>query len=182
MGVSIVKKFVRVLACAGTLAAAMLFTGGAGADASGASTVPPILVPPPGNELIASFAAHGVQVYKCTNGSFVFVEPAANLIGFSPVLDGVQTTIHFRGPSWESTDDGSLVEAQVVASSPVPGSIAELLLKSTSNRGNGIFGKVTFVQRLKTKGGLAPVGVCTDGQTIGVKYTAEYRFFAPTNI
>jgi len=176
------KRFLRVLACAGTLAAAMLFTGGAGANASGSSAVPPILVPPPGNELIATFAAQGVQVYKCTNGSFVFVEPAANLIGFSPLLDSVQTTIHFRGPSWESTDDGSLVEAAVVASSPVPGSIAELLLKSTLNRGKGIFGKVTFVQRLKTKGGLAPVGACTDGQTAGVKYTAEYRFFAPVGV
>ncbi|HZM83400.1 MAG TPA: DUF3455 domain-containing protein [Candidatus Limnocylindrales bacterium] len=176
------KKFLCVLACAGMLGAAMLFTGGAGANAAGTSPVPPILVPPPGNELIATFAAQGVQVYKCANGSFVFLEPAANLIGFSPLLDSIQTTIHFRGPSWESTDDGSLVEAQVVAVSPVPGSIPELLLKSTLNRGNGIFGKVTFIQRLKTKGGVAPVGGCTDGDTVGVKYTAEYRFFAPVGV
>lgn len=176
------KKVLRALACAGALAVALMATGGAGANASGPSQVPPVLVPPPGNQLIASFAAQGVQVYKCTNGSFVFLEPAANLIGFSPLLDSVQTTIHFRGPSWQSTDDGSLVEAQVIASSPVPGSIAELLLKSTLNRGNGIFGKVTFIQRLKTKGGLAPVGGCVDGQTVGVRYTAEYRFFAPVGV
>jgi hypothetical protein len=50
------------------------------------------------------------------------------------------TAVYFRGPSGESTDDGSLVEATVVASSPVPGSIPQLLLQATRNRGDGVFG------------------------------------------
>jgi hypothetical protein len=85
--------------------------------------------------------------------------------------------IHFRGPSWESIRDGSLVEARTVASSPVEGAIPQLLLQKTRTRGTGIFGDVTFVQRLDTVGGLAPTTRCMDGQTQGVPYTAEYRFF-----
>jgi hypothetical protein len=55
-----------------------------------------------------------------------------------------------------------------------------LLLKAATNRGDGIFGKVSYIQRLNTSGGLAPAGACTDGKTTGVPYTAKYRFFTPT--
>jgi hypothetical protein len=61
----------------------------------------------------------------------------------------------------------------------VPGSIAQLLLQASKNRGAGLFGKVTYVQRLATSGGAAPTGSCTDGQTSGVPYRAEYRFYVP---
>jgi hypothetical protein len=44
-------------------------------------------------------------------------------------------------------------------------------------RGDGIFGSVTYVQRLDTTGGLAPATACADGQTRGIPYTAEYRFY-----
>ena len=87
--------------------------------------------------------------------------------------------IHFRGPSWESTNDGSLVEGEVEARSDVPGSIPQLLLHSKGNRGDGVLGRVSYIQRLNTSGGVKPADPCTSGQTIGVKYQAEYRFFAP---
>jgi hypothetical protein len=154
--------------------AALLATGVSGAESS---TVPPNLNPPPGHVLIGEFAAKGVQIYRCTSGTWQFVEPAASLIGTSRQVP-FHLVIHFRGPSWQSVEDGSLVEARVVASSPVAGSIAQLLLESTVTRGDGLFGKVTFVQRLATSGGAAPAGACADGQIEGVKYQAQYRFFA----
>ena len=111
----------------------------------------------------------------------MFVEPAASLVGTAKGNKGPQTVIHFRGPSWQSSVDGSLVEGTVVASSPVPGSIAELLVKSTRNQGDGgIFSRVSFVQRLATSGGVAPApGPCATGTVTGVQYTAVYRFFVP---
>jgi len=127
---------------------------------------------PPGNRLIAAMDGVGVQVYQCTDGAWTFLEPVARLSDPSPDV------IHFRGPSWESIRDGSLVEAATVASSPVPGAIPQLLLQATRTRGTGIFGSVTYVQRLDTAGGLAPTTRCLSGQTQGVPYTAEYRFFA----
>ncbi len=126
---------------------------------------------PPGNRLVARLDGQGVQVYQCNAGGWAFLEPVAQL------SDGTSTAIHFRGPSWESPQDGSLVEAATVASSPVAGAIPELLLQATGTRGDGIFGNVTYVQRLDTTGGLAPTTSCADGQTRGVPYTAEYRFY-----
>jgi hypothetical protein len=145
------------------------------------SSVPPVLVPPPGNSLVAAFGAAGVQIYRCTGTEWVFVEPAASLVGTAKGSKGPQTVIHFRGPSWQSSVDGSLVEGAVVASSPVPGSIAELLVQSTRNQGDGgIFSRVSFVQRLATSGGVAPApGPCATGTITGVPYLAVYRFFAP---
>jgi hypothetical protein len=60
-----------------------------------------------------------------------------------------------------------------------PGAIPELLLKSTANRGTGLFGSVDFIQRLNTKGGVAPAGSCADGAQTAVPYSADYRFYAP---
>jgi hypothetical protein len=80
-------------------------------------------------------------------------------------------------PCWESTWDGSLVTGTAVASSPVTGSIPQLLLQAASHRGTGIFGAVTYIQRLNTSGGAAPATACVAGQTRAVPYTAEYRFY-----
>jgi hypothetical protein len=140
---------------------------------------PAALAPPAGNTLSSVFRAHGVQVYQCAAGAWTFLEPAASLTGHraNPPSFLRLSVLHFRGPSWESADDGSLVTATAVANSPVPGSIPELLLKAATNRGDGLFGAVTYVQRLSTTGGAAPTGPCTGAATKGVPYTAEYRFF-----
>jgi hypothetical protein len=171
------------VACAGLLAAALV----AGPIASATETkagapqptvVPPELVPPAGATLSSIFAATGVQLYRCTGGAWAFVEPVATLTATrGPRVP--HTAIHFRGPSWQSAVDGSLVEATVLASVPRPGTIAWLLLESkpTTRVNNGVFGRVTFIQRLSTVGGVAPTGACTDGREAGVRYGAEYRFF-----
>jgi hypothetical protein len=155
--------------------------GGAELIAPGARAVPPAIEVPPGQTLTGDFLGAGVQVYRCTAGAWTFVEPAANLAGWTRSPDHFATAVHFRGPSWESAEDGSLVEAKAIASSPVQGSIPQLLLQATSNRGDGVFGRVSYLQRLATRGGAAPAGACTDGQTTGVRYRAEYRFFTPAS-
>ena len=170
-----------VLLSSGLIAAS--FVGGGKATASttpravaaeraGDDSVPAVIQVPPGNRLVADLDAQGVQVYTCTAGTWAFLEPVAQL------HDQSQAVIHFRGPSWESTNDGSLVEAETVASSPVVGAIPQLLLRGTLTRGSGIFGNVTYVQRLDTVGGVKPSTTCMNGQTQGVPYTAKYRFFA----
>jgi len=162
------------LGIAGATGSGVATAAPAGAPAAGGTTsgsIPPEIQVPPGNRLTAKFAARGVQVYQCTAGAWAFLEPAAALSDWGPAA------IHFRGPSWESIRDGSLVTGKVIASSPVPGSIPQLLLQATSNRGTGVFGAVTYIQRLDTAGGAAPTTACTDGQTQGVPYTAEYRFY-----
>jgi hypothetical protein len=166
---------VGLVGAAGSSSAAPAAAGGAAlaADATSYDPVPSAIRVPPGNRLVARLDAQGVQVYQCTAGAWGFLEPVAALSDRSPA----DATIHFRGPSWESIRDGSLVEATTIASSPVVGSIPQLLLQATRTRGDGIFGSVTYVQRLNTTGGVIPTTACTDGQTRGVPYTAEYRFY-----
>ncbi|MDP9799657.1 hypothetical protein J2S43_008169 [Catenuloplanes nepalensis] len=143
----------------------------------GGPRIPQEIAVPAGNRLIGTMAARGQQVYTCTAGAWVFTEPVATMTG--RVNNRPVTAIHFKGPQWESIDDGSLVSATSQASSPVTGSIAQLLLKATPAAGsNGVFGKVTFIHRLATSGGAAPAGACTDGTRLGVAYRAEYRFYA----
>jgi Protein of unknown function (DUF3455) len=192
------------IVAAGVLAGALLTTSGSPASAvSGAhpilrissvqraapahlnrraaDAVPPGLRPPTGNTLSAKFVGAGVQVYQCsTAGAWVFLEPAANLVSRARGASGIQRAIHYKGPTWESTTDGSLVQGTTIASSPVAGSIPQLLLRATANRGTGIFGPVTYINRLNTRGGAAPTSSCTSGQTIGVPYTAQYLFYVPS--
>jgi hypothetical protein len=141
--------------------------------------VPATLVPPAGNVLTSVFKAKGVQVYGCTAGAWALIEPAASLTGIT--LDPVRpaTAIHFRGPSWQSDSDGTLVEgmAPVSAPSATPNSIPQLLITAKTTRGTGVFGGVTFIQRLATTGGIAPARACTAGETAAVSYRADYRFF-----
>jgi hypothetical protein len=171
---------------AGVLAGALLATsGGAASAASGpqpspqaTDSVPSGLQPPAGNVLSAQFAGAGVQVYQCSAaGAWAFLEPAANLTGYAKGVPGIQSAIHYKGPTWESTNDGSLVQGTAVASSAVAGSIPQLLLQASANRGTGIFGSVTYINRLDTSGGAAPTSSCTSGQTIGVPYKARYLFY-----
>ena len=92
--------------------------------------------------------------------------------------------------TWQSSFDTSKVWAVAAghidggtdpASCPNKGAIQCLLLKSVGNQqgptGGGLLDKVSFVQRLNTKGGSAPTSACTVGQTQLQGYTADYYFF-----
>ncbi|MFD3584573.1 DUF3455 domain-containing protein [Streptomyces sp. NPDC058683] len=144
------------------------------------TSIPPQLQVPAGNEKIAEFDAQGVQTYACTDGAWTFVEPAATL---SDPRDWRHrpVALHSRGPVWVSTVDGSAVNASAVPGASVPRdkAVPELLLKATANRGSGVFGSVSYVQRLNTRGGLAPTGSCSQGAQAGVPYSATYDFYAP---
>ncbi|MEV6300312.1 DUF3455 domain-containing protein [Actinoplanes sp. NPDC051861] len=147
----------------------------------GKPTVPAELAPPAGNVVDSVFKARGVQIYGCQNAVWTLIEPAATLTGvrLSPVKK--VTALHFRGPSWQSDQDGSLLEGDgasaVRAPSSTPNSIPQLRITAKLTRGDGVFGKVTYIQRLDTKGGIAPAGACSGTATTAVPYTAVYRFF-----
>jgi hypothetical protein len=177
----------RLTLAAGSLAvagAALLVSASAGQatthhPALGSPVVPPELKVPAGNKPVAVLGAKGVQTYTCTDGAWKFLEPAATLWNKHDAWKKT-VALHSRGPVWVSTVDGSAVNATVVASLARKGAVPELLLKASATRGDGVFGKVSYVQRLQTEGGLAPTGTCTGTAQIGVPYSATYMFYAPT--
>ena len=86
-------------------------------------------------------------------------------------------------PTWEALDGSRLTGARVAsAAAPDGKSIPWLLLRSTSSVGAGLFGDVTWVQRLDTVGGAAPATGC-DAEHLGaevmVPYRADYFFYHP---
>jgi hypothetical protein len=129
---------------------------------------------PKGNKLVATLEARGVQVYQCIDKAWTLLEPDATLKDGDEVV-----ALHSRGPIWVSTVDGSAVNAAAVPGASVQrdGAVPELLLKAAATRGDGVFGKVTFVQRLDTLGGLAPAGTCLPGTQVSSPYEAKYTFF-----
>jgi hypothetical protein len=151
--------------------------GGYGVD----PRMPDALDPPAGHVLHAVLKARGVQVYQCRSGAWALLEPAASLTGVTVGPVKKVNALHFRGPSWQSDQDGSLLEGDpegvVRVPSEHPDSIPQLRIRARTTRGDGTFGKVTWVQRIDTVGGLAPARSCTSG-TVAVPYRAVYRFFA----
>jgi hypothetical protein len=146
--------------------------------------VPPALQVPAGQELVWDVVGIGVQIYDCKPSAtdpnvsvWTFREPAAGLYHGRRLVG-----IHFRGPTWESFD-GSSVVGVAVASAPAPraGAIPWLLLQAVTNQGDGVLANVDYIQRLQTKGGIAPTGPCdpTQDGTLSVPYRARYLFYAP---
>ncbi|WP_229074072.1 DUF3455 domain-containing protein [Actinoplanes sp. DH11] len=147
----------------------------------GEPVVPPELAPPAGHVVHAVLKARGVQVYGCTTGAWTLIEPAASLTGVQNRPAKRVTVLHFRGPSWQSDQDGSLVEGDgttaVRAPSAHPASIPQLRITAKLTRGPGLLGNITYIQRLDTVGGVAPAGACSGSATTAVSYRAVYRFF-----
>ena len=134
-------------------------------------------------KVVASFVGIGKQVYDCNAAgtAFTFREPVAGLLS-----RGVQAAIHGKGPFWASFD-GSHVNGAVVKAVPPPApsdpnkNVAWVLLSGTQPTLNttGVFSNVKFIQRLDTRGGVAPTGTCVAPKTVAVDYTANYVFWAP---
>jgi hypothetical protein len=135
---------------------------------------------PQGNRVAFHAYAIGVQIYRWNGTSWTFVEPVATLFADADYHDKVG--IHYAGPTWESNNGGKVVAMRMADCSPDPTAIPWLLLRTVTNDGPGIFGSVTYVQRVNTKGGLAPTA---PGASIGavaeVPYTTEYYFYRARN-
>jgi hypothetical protein len=142
---------------------------------------PKALRPPKGQTLILHLHGKGNQIYVCQGAAGVyawkFKAPDAKLFGESGELAGS----HFAGPTWEG-NDGSRVIAQVAASVPSPrsGSIPWLLLTAIGRDDKGIMARVQSIQRLDTKGGVAPSAGCSAANKnteTAVPYEADYYFY-----
>ena len=122
--------------------------------------------------------AIGVQIYRWNGTAWTLVAPSANLYANADYTGKIGT--HYEGPRWRS-NSGSLVQAARVPNTgctPDSSAIAWLLLKRVTNEGHGIFGDVTYIQRVATSGGLAPTAPGTvGGEEKRVPYTAEYYFY-----
>lgn len=164
--------------------------------------VPPSLEVPAGHEVyLAGFAA-GTQNYVCVATaaglSWRFLGPQATLFLAFRGEPRQQIVTHFLSPdpmaaarpTWQHSFDSSRVWGRVLASSSdsayvAPGAIPWLLLEAAGAAAGPLGGRqlarTTFIQRVNTSGGIAPVTGCSDGAHVGtqalVPYTTDYLFY-----
>lgn len=131
---------------------------------------------PAGHRLSYHTYALGVQRYRWNGTAWAFVEPVARLFANETYRGEVGT--HYAGPAWESNSGSKVVAARINGCSVDPTAIDWLLLQAVSNEGNGPFRRVTYIQRVNTVGGKAPIapGSIT-GAIVDVPYTTEYYFY-----
>ena len=119
---------------------------------------------------------NGVQNYTWANASWVPTGPIADSYSDSNYQGKVGT--HHGGPTWISNSGGLVIGKKEYECSADPNSIAWLRLRADEVDGPGMFSDTTFIQRLNTSDGKAPVVPGSyDGEPVSVPYTAEFFFY-----
>lgn len=154
------------------------------APAYSQTALPAAVQVPAGNSVALETVGVGEITYQCrakkdAAGQFewVFVGPAASLND----RGGKQIGKYYGPPAtWEALDGSKLTGAQVAVAPNAPGSIPLQLVKGNPAMGSGAMTGVTYIQRVDTKGGVAPATPCTAGNVDAketVKYQADYIFY-----
>jgi hypothetical protein len=107
---------------------------------------------------------------------WVFVAPVATLYTGDRKMAGK----YYAGPTWEAADGSKVTGKQVAVAPAAPGNIPLQLVKADPAMGQGAMQGVTYIQRLNTKGGVAPAANCdmaSKGQRRQVGYEADYVFY-----
>jgi hypothetical protein len=129
-----------------------------------------------GHKVAFQVYAEGVQIWRWNGQAWVFVKPEAVL--YSSGIDEGIVGIHYAGPTWESASGSYVVAAVIDRATPNANSIPWLLLGALDSDGPGIFDGITYIQRVNTRGGIAPAeGGDFVGEEARVPYTADYYFY-----
>src|SRR5262245_45399250 len=198
-------SFLRYLLTAGFVVAALVQA--AYAQFLSVPPVPPAIQVQAGNIPFLEGHAVGTQNYVClpsgSGFSWTFFGPQATLfltLKFFNSAIQQQITTHFLSPNpdesgtpratWQSSLDTSAVWARAIASSTdssfvAPGAIPWLLPQVVGAEhgptGGAFLTQTTFIHRLNTSGGVAPLTGCGESENVGatalVPYTADYFFY-----
>jgi hypothetical protein len=138
----------------------------------------PDAVTPKGVKAAMTLTGSGPLGYECknTDGKFAWAGPVPN----AKLTDkaGKDVGKYVAGPKWELADGSTVTGKQVAVSPAAAGSIPLQLVEASG--GTKQFAGVTHIQRINTKGGVAPSDAC-DAKSVGTKkevgYSADYVFF-----
>jgi hypothetical protein len=107
----------------------------------------------------------------------VLIGPDAKLMDRS----GKQVGKYYGPPAtWESMDGSKLTATQIAVAPNSTGNIPLQLVKGNPAMGSGAMSGVTYIQRVDTRGGVAPAMPCAAGNMGAkqvVKYQADYIFY-----
>lgn len=146
---------------------------------------PSAIAVPAGNTLAMTALGTGELAYECKAKAdmagmyeWTFAGPTAVLYDKT---SKAAVGKYYAGPTWEA-NDGSKVGGKQLAVSPSgnPASIPLQLVQAAPATGKGAMMGISYIQRINTKGGVAPAEAC-DASKVGtrkmVKYEADYLFY-----
>lgn len=138
--------------------------------------------PPAGHSMSLHTVGVGEITYECRakaggdTHEWVFVAPVATLADRT----GKAVGRYYGGPTWEAADGSKVTGKQVAIAPAAKGSIPLQLVKAEPATGVGAMTGVTYIQRINTKGGVAPSEACDAnraGTRAQVRYEADYVFY-----
>ncbi len=145
---------------------------------------PADVTPPAGNTAAFTLSATGDLTYECKAvadkaGTFAWTFAGPNAKLWDAAMKEVGR--YYAGPTWESTDGSKVTGTQLAVAPGTAGAIPLQLVQASSTTGEGSMAGVTYVQRLKTVGGVAPTTPACAAGNLGAKmtvpYSADYVFF-----
>lgn len=175
-------RILTVLAAAAALAAC---TGmGAKPPMYSQASLPDAVKVPAGHAVVLETVGAGDITYECRakagmpgQHEWVFVGPDARLMDRS----GRQVGKYYGPPAtWESMDGSKVTATQVAVAPNGSGNIPYQLVKANPATGAGAMQGVSYIQRVATRGGVAPAAACgaaNTGEKQVVKYQADYIFY-----
>ena len=171
------------LGAASLLCSAAAFAAQAGTD-NRAPEVPFEIKVDDGNQVHFQGNAIGVQIYTWNGTDWGNAVPRATLFD----NDGNVVISHFgtpNGPAWQSNSGSEVVGKLPPKRVTVDRTAIDWLLLAANpdlTHGPGILEATTFIHRVNTVGGMAPLEPGTRiGQVVEVPYTAEYYFYRQSN-
>jgi hypothetical protein len=146
--------------------------------------VPDSIRVPPGHTMSMKAVGVGELTYECRTKAndaaafeWAFVGPVARLMD---APGGKEVGKYYAGPTWEAADGSKVTGKQVAIAPAAPGSIPLQLVKAEPAMGTGAMAGITYIQRVNTKGGVAPSEPCAAasmGMKKQVAYQADYVFY-----
>ena len=147
--------------------------------------VPEEIQAPAGEKLVLKAHATGFQIYTCkADGGrapqWELKAPEADLHDSKGAVIGH----HFAGPTWKHKDGSEVTgKANAHVDSPDADAVAWLRVSATGHTGEGVFAKVSTIQRINTKGGKPSAAAGCTAANIGAEaksaYSADYYFYKP---
>jgi hypothetical protein len=159
-------------------------------------TMPPSQAPlpaavqvPAGHRVALETVGTGEIIYECREGvpamgqhGWVFVGPSAELKD----RQGRSVGRYFGPPAtWQASDGSAITGTQLAVAAAGVGDIPLQLVQArpaAPAAGSGTLSGISHVQRLATRGGVAPMRACNEqarGQRQTVPYQADYVFWKP---
>jgi hypothetical protein len=148
------------------------------------TALPAAVQVPAGHRVVLESVGAGVITYECREKAnaagqyeWVFAGPNAALTD----RQGRSIGRYFGPPAtWAASDGSALTGTQLAVAPAGDGNIPLQLVKANPASGQGVMSGISHIQRVATRGGVAPAVTCDaagKGKREVVKYQADYIFW-----